>query len=175
MISGQWIWSEWAAEVRGGEKPGDCQGVDGKTWRKINSKTFSKMIWWLMKTLMAKRAFNTRCNIAATYPLSHALLYLPGVGIEDWFFYSCVGERAGSYAWAAQNLAQHVPGLNPAFCIHVWLLCFFKGGQCSAIPEHNWKRKSSCVWGSGAFSLLSLWRQLSIFLQFCLQVNCTIC
>ena len=48
---------------------------------------------------------------------------------------------------------------------------FFLGGHCSAIPEHNWKRQSGRVWRQGACSLLSLWRQLSIFLQFCLQVT----
>ena len=51
------------------------------------------------------------------------LLYLPGVGIENWLLYSCVGERAGSYVGAAQNIAQHVPGPNLEACV-CWMVGF---------------------------------------------------
>ena len=113
VISGQWIWSEWAAEAGGGEKPGDCQGLDVEAWRKIYSRTFLNKIWLI----------DEDSDVIGSCLCYLSLLYLPGVGLENWIFYSCPGKRTGSYAWAAQNLAQHVPGLYPASWF--WLLDFF--------------------------------------------------
>ena len=106
--------------------------MSNRDWRWWTTWRLSRPWWESMKkdlqyeflkddkqsTILSNRDFDYK-NTVSQLP---TLPCLSGVGLENWLFYSCVGKRTGSYAWAAQNLAQHVPGLYPA---SVWLLDFF--------------------------------------------------
>ena len=55
------------------------------------------------------------------------------------------------------------------FFLHsLWL--FSSGCHSSTISKHHWQCKPGCLWRQGVGSVLSFWRQFSIFLQFRLQV-----
>ena len=124
-----------------------------------------------VKTLMAKH--NERSTVRTFFYLNTTDVYLTGLisgpGIKHRVFDGGVGQRTGSHARVAENIAQYVPGIHRSF-FSSFLLTFSSGCHSSTISKHHWQCKPGCLWRQGVGSVLSFWRQFSIFLQFRLQV-----
>ena len=120
---------------------------------------------------MAKH--NERSTVRTFFYLNTTDVYLTGLisgpGIKHRVFDGGVGQRIGSHARVAENIAQYVPGIHASF-FSSFLLTVSSGCHSSTISKHHWQCKPGRLWRSGISSVLSLWRQFSIFLQFRLQV-----
>ena len=96
-------------------------------------------------------------------------VFFSGPGIKHRVFDGSVGQRNGSHARVAKNIAQYVPGIQKSF-FSAFHLIFSSGCHSSTISKHHWQCKPGCLQRQGVGSVLSFWRQFSIFLQFRLQV-----
>ena len=69
---------------------------------------------------------------------------ISGPGIKHRVFDGSVGQRNGSHARVAKNIAQYVPGIQGSsfFIVH---LIFSSGCHSSTISKHHWQCKPGCL------------------------------